>query len=90
MTEQKSPYTFLWGDYQPHWTIETNINAFIKHRNTIWNQVDNIIQVSRNNKISCFHSKKDLENDVKRGKTHLDKESFKKLIENLEKDFKNQ
>lgn len=86
--KSKSQYIFLWGDYQPLCTIETNINAFIKFKKILWNHSENIIQVSKNNKISCFHSKKDLQKDTELGKQFLKKEFSKKFIEDLERDYK--
>ena len=67
-SQNKSKYTFVWSNYQSDYTVETNINSFIKYPEIDWNKAENMIQVSRDNKISTYHSKKDLENDRERGK----------------------
>ena len=84
----KSDYTFLWRDSQPPITIQTNINSFKNYSNITWNQVNNIIEVSEKNNISCYHSTKDLDNDVERGKLYFDKDYPKQMIKNLEKVYK--
>ncbi|MDD5177691.1 MAG: PEP-utilizing enzyme [Candidatus Nanoarchaeia archaeon] len=84
---EKSRYRLVWGDIQPHLTIEGNILSFKNFRNNIWNQVDNIIQVSRKNKIYCYHSIKDLENDVERGKNFLNKAYGEKFLSDLETQY---
>ncbi|MFH1053971.1 MAG: PEP-utilizing enzyme [Candidatus Woesearchaeota archaeon] len=76
----ESNYTFLWNDYQPHRTIEGNIIPLKQFRDTIWNQLNNIIQVSRHNHIYCFHSTEDLKNDIERGKNFFDKEYAAKFL----------
>jgi len=69
-----SHYTFIWGNTQFPRTVEKNILCLKRYNNIIWNQIDNIIQVSRNNRISTFHSTKDLEKDVEKGRNWLSKE----------------
>lgn len=80
----KSKYAFIWSNYQADFTVEMNINSLIKYPKIDWNEMKNVIEVSRNNKISAYYSKKDLENDKERGKTLLEKEYFKKLIKDME------
>jgi len=70
-----SNYDFLWSDVQPHRTIESNINALIRYDDNLWNKLKNIFHFSKNNNISCFHSKEDLEQDQLRGKDFLNGES---------------
>lgn len=84
-SKQKSKYRFIWSNYQTDYTIETNINSFIKYPEIDWNKMKNVIEVSRNNKISAYYSKKDLGNDKERGRKLLEKEYFKKLIKEMEK-----
>ena len=67
-SKQKSKYRFIWSNYQTDYTVEANINLLIKYPEIDWNRMKNIIEVSRNNKISTYYSKKDLENDKERGK----------------------
>ncbi len=88
MTKNTSAYGFLWGNAQPAYTLETNIFCFKNKRELDWNQVDNIIQVCRNCKFDTFHSKKDFENDIKRGEKFLDKQYLQRFIEGMEKQFK--
>lgn len=84
-----SNYKFLWGDYAEAWSIQTNIERFSKFRSeTLWNQVDNIIQVLGDNNCRTFHSKKDLNNDIARGKNFLDNGFSQEFIKNLEKRYK--
>jgi len=84
-SQGKSKYRFIWSNYQTDFTVETNINSLIKYPEIHWNRMKNVIEVSRNNKISAYYSKKDLENDKERGKKLLEKEYFKKLIKDMEK-----
>lgn len=83
--QKESKYVFLWSDYQPDYTVETNIESLAKYPKIDWNEIDNIIEVSRDNRISTYHSKKDLENDRKRGKKILDNDYFKRLMGDMEK-----
>ncbi|MBW2981508.1 hypothetical protein KY343_01380, partial [Candidatus Woesearchaeota archaeon] len=87
-SEKKSRYLFLWGDYQPHLTIELNINSFMKFSNIPWNNVKNIIQLSRKNVISCFHSKEDFQKDEELGKKFLDNDFSRKFISDLENAYR--
>ncbi len=82
--QEKSKYAFIWSNYQADFTIETNINTLIKYPEIDWSRMKNVIEVSRNNKISVYYSKKDLENNEKRGKKLLKKEYFEKLIKDME------
>lgn len=84
-SQGKSKYAFIWSNYQAGFTIETNINSLIKYPEIDWNEIKNVIEVSRNNKISAYYSKKDLRNDKERGRKLLEKEYFKKLIKEMEK-----
>jgi phosphohistidine swiveling domain-containing protein len=83
--QKESKYTFIWSDYQPNYTVETNINSLIKYSEIDWNKIENIIEISRDNKISTYHSEKDLKVDRERGKKLLEKDYFKKLIKEVEK-----
>jgi len=85
LNQKESKYRFIWSNYQTDFTIETNINSLIKYPEIDWNAMKNVIEVSRNNKISAYYSKKDLENDKERGKKLLEKEYFKKLVKDMEK-----
>ena len=85
----KPKYTFLWGDWQPTYTLDWNIDNFTEYRKFPWNQVDNIIEISENQQIMCFHSKKDIENDIERGKLFLNSKFRKNFLINLKKDYKN-
>ena len=76
----KEKYVFLWGDWQPAYTLDWNISNFIRYKDYLpWNDVNNILEVSKGGQILCFHSKKDIDNDIKRGKLFLDK-GFRKSI----------
>ncbi len=86
---KKHKYRFLWGDWQPPYTFDWNIDGFIKYRDFPWQKVDNIIEVSENCIISCFHSTKDLQNDIKRGKLYFDKKFRNKFVNDLKRDYKN-
>lgn len=83
-----SDYTFVWGDYQPDFTIETNIKAFRDNRSNVWNKSERIILVSRNNFILAFHSKKDLLGDAKKGGMYLNKSKSGRFIKDMESDYK--
>ena len=84
----KSGYTFLWGDNQPLWTVEAYITVFMKYRHIVWNRLDNILLVSRDNKILTFHSTLDVERNKKRGRLYLDVSFPGKFISRLEKAYK--
>ena len=88
MELEKSSYTFLWSNFQTHYTIEMNITSLIKFNHILWNKINNIIAVSRNNTISCFHSDKDLEDDLQKGKQFLDNNFREKFIEEVETNCK--
>ncbi|MBL7058355.1 hypothetical protein ISS03_03390 [Patescibacteria group bacterium] len=78
---EESPYLFLWSNTQSHLTIEMNINGFIKHKKESFNNAKNIIEVSRNNKISCYHALIDLDLDAVEGKdVFLDKTRSKQFL----------
>jgi phosphohistidine swiveling domain-containing protein len=80
-------YIFLWTNHQPLYTFENNLNAFGDNKENTWNQIENIIQVSRKNDIFTYHSKKDFEKDRKRGKNFLDRNYSKKFISDAKKVF---
>lgn len=88
----KSKYTFLWNDYQPNRTIEWNLKPMQNLRSYEWNKTNNIIQVARDNMIHCYHSTKDLNKDVQRGKLFFNqifvKQYFKEIEENYQKQMK--
>ena len=85
----KEKYVFLWGDWQPAYTLDWNISNFIIYRDYLpWNDVRNIIEVSKNGQISCFHSKGDINNDIKRGKLFLDIGFRKEFIKKLDNDIR--
>lgn len=86
--QEKSKYTFLWSDYQPHMTVQMNINSFIKFPEIAWNNTKNIIQISRNNNISTFHSNRDLAKDKERGKMYFKKGFAQKIINIMEKGYR--
>ena len=73
-----SNYQFIWGNTQSLSTIENNLNGGMRYKNNIWNKMSNIIQVVRNNKISTYHSIKDLDEDVELGRNYFNKEFVKK------------
>jgi phosphoenolpyruvate synthase/pyruvate phosphate dikinase len=85
---EKSQYQFLWSDKQTHLTVETNIASFQDFPNEPWNQVKNIIEVSRNNRIFCYHSIEDLKKDKERGKNYLNSKYQKQFIKKVEKNYK--
>lgn len=79
-----SKYQYLWGNYQAHWTIELNLFCFLELPNFFhWNQAKNIIQVSRDNRISTFHSREDLQEDQERGKIFLDENLSVKFLQDV-------
>ena len=87
MSKQKSSYVFVWNDCQPHSTIEGNIIPLERFRSIIWNQLDNIIQVSRDNMIYCYHSIKDLQNDREAGKCFFKKDYVKSYFKEIDKNY---
>jgi len=48
-----------------------------------------MLQVSRDNKTSCFHSIKDLEKDKENGRLYFDEKFFREMIKGLEKGYAN-
>ncbi len=86
-SKQKSLYTFVWNDYQPHSTIEGNIIPLEHFRSIIWNQINNIIQVSRDNMIYCYHSIKDLQDDIKMGKMFFNKKYVRNYFKEIDKNY---
>jgi len=87
MSKQKSSYIFVWNDCQPHSTIEGNIIPLELFRSIIWNQVNNIIEVSRNNMIYCYHSTKDLQSDRKMGKCFFQEDYIKNYFKEIDKNY---
>lgn len=87
VSKQKSPYTFLWNDYQPHSTIEGNMIPLEHFKSIIWNRVNNIIQVSKDNMIYCYHSIKDLQNDREIGKCFFKKDYVKNYFKEIDKNY---
>lgn len=69
---QKVDYTFVWGNTQGALTLEGDMHAILNHRDNVWNGLHDMISISRNNKISCYISNKDLENNTEAGKRYLD------------------
>jgi len=88
--ENKGDYTFLWSDYQPNMTVQMNNRSIMKFKEIDWNDIKNVILVSRNKNILCFHSIEDLRNDRERGKKFFDKgysDHFFKEIDKLMEEF---
>jgi len=83
----KSNYTFVWNDYQPHSTIEGNIVPLRDFRFIIWNEIDNIIQVSRNNMIYCYHSNKDLKNERETGRCFFKPSYIEEYFREIDKNY---
>ncbi|MFA5877877.1 MAG: PEP-utilizing enzyme [Candidatus Staskawiczbacteria bacterium] len=84
----RTKFRFLWSNHEPNIFIEANINSFIKFRDvTPWNDVSEIIQVSADNDIRCFHSEKDIERDTERGKLLFDKKFINKFLRTLGRDY---
>ena len=78
-----SKYRFLWGNNQQLWCIQANLKSMAQYHNSIWNPLNNVIQISRQGKITTFHSIEDLDNDVERGKMFLDIAATNKFLEEL-------
>ena len=66
-------------------TIECNINNIFKYPKIPWNKIENIIEVSRNNKIFCYHSKKDVERDYEDGKKYFDNKFSEQYLKDIDK-----
>ena len=79
--KHESTYRFLWGNKQSVLTLQWNALAFRDYRSNIWNQVDNIIQISHESRIRTFHSIKDLHSDERRGENILYENYMKKYFE---------
>ena len=71
---EESRFRFLWGNYHPHIIIQNNLESMSRHPDIDWNDIDEMIKVSRNNKASCYHSKSDLKKDIERGRLMFKKE----------------
>ena len=82
-------YKFIWGDYQSLITIEMNFRALEKHSDFEWNQINHMIEVTKNNVIKCYHGSSDMKNDIERGKKFLVKDYRAKYIKKTEKECKN-
>lgn len=78
-----SQYIFLWANTQSAITIECNVESFKKYKDIPWNNVDNIIEFARDNKIQCFHSKDDLKKDAEFGKNYFNEEFAKSFLSNI-------
>src|SRR3989344_5820946 len=76
-------YRFLWGNNQQLWCIQTNLKSMAQYHHSIWNPLNNVIQISRQGKITTFHSIEDLDNDVVRGKMFLDAPATYQFLEEL-------
>src|SRR3989338_10852962 len=77
-------YTFVWANHQPHWNIQANFMGPEKFRHIVWNQIGNVISVSRKNQISTYHSFESLENDTERGKAFLDINTVKQFLREVD------
>lgn len=77
-------YKFLWGNTQSALTIESNIACFLKYKEVPWNKVDNVLEFAVDNKISCYHSIKDIERDEKEGENFLNMTFVKKFFLGVE------
>lgn len=86
-TRNKRKYKFLWNNFQPHYTIEANLLSLEYFRSILWNQLNNIIQVSKNNMIYCFHSVKDLKNDREKGRYFFEKDYVKNYFKEINKNY---
>jgi phosphohistidine swiveling domain-containing protein len=86
---KEQEYTFLWSNTQYNITFETNLIGFRDYRENIWNQSDKILLVSRNNRITTYHSTADLKKDVERGKQFLDSKYVKKFFNDAKNVCKN-
>ncbi|PIN76571.1 hypothetical protein COV17_02025 [Candidatus Woesearchaeota archaeon CG10_big_fil_rev_8_21_14_0_10_36_11] len=86
---KKSPYTFVWSNYQTHFTIQMNINGLKNKRDIIWNRINNILVVSKNNTISCYHSNDDLQDDIEKGKNFLNDEFVQDFFNGVDKECTN-
>lgn len=86
-SKQKSSYAFVWNNCQPHSTIEANIIPLEDFRSIIWNQINNNIQVSRDNMLYCYHSIKDLRNDRETGKCFFEKDYVKNYFKEIDKNY---
>jgi len=82
--KDNSSYAFVWSNYQPLYSLEMNINGLVNFRDIVWNRTNNIIQVMKNNTISCFHSAQDLEDDAEKGKLFLDQDFREKFVSDVE------
>lgn len=76
-----SDYVFLWSNYQWMMTIESNLRSFKEANSFEWHDLRRVLQVSRNNTIYCYHSKKDIQGDYMRGKQFFDQEYLQRFIE---------
>ncbi len=81
----KSNYTFVWNNCQPHSTIEGNIIPLEDLRSIIWNRLNNIIQISRDNMLYCYHSIRDLQNDREIGKCFFQEDYVKSYFKEIDK-----
>ena len=81
---KKMEYTFVWSDYQSLLTLEMNLEAARILRDNIWNQIDTIVEVAKDNVIRCFHSTEDIHQDVKRGEVFLDDAYFQNFQQDVE------
>ena len=83
--EKESRFTFVWSNFQTHITVQNNIETMIKFPEIDWNNIKEIFEVSRNNRISTYHSKEDLINDRERGKLLFNKKYSDKIFNEIDK-----
>jgi phosphohistidine swiveling domain-containing protein len=69
MRKSGSNYRFVWGNRQSHLTVDMNLQGLIKFGDIPFNDVKAVIEISKNNRIDCYHSAADLKNDDRNGRT---------------------
>lgn len=82
---KKKPYKFIWGNSQYLVTVQMNLISPLKYPEIPWNNINRILEISRNNKISTYHGAEDLERDVEEGKNYLNKDFGQKFISSIDK-----
>lgn len=78
-------YRFLWKNAHQLFYMLGNIDSYQKYRNILFNDANNVFQVSHESIMHCYLGEEDLSRSVKEGEIFLDREASKKYIADANK-----
>ena len=84
-----SNYTFVWGNTQGMFTIEGDRVSIANYRNIVWNRLNKVISIVRDNRISGYLSNEDITGNNERGKLWFDKDYVNDFFKEVKQQCKN-